>query len=202
MYYYFIGSKSKVVHLSNCAHMRDADRNRVSFFSSLESARKHGYRLCNHCAPINKFLNGHRAQLEAYCQQNGLLYRLEDGCICVQTPHSAWKIVMNGKTKKCIFLYHKNTYTTGDSGFVPGYHSQTVRRNSVLEYLEYINAHEAFRCKNPVAPMKQPVTPPQKGTKRWYKQQKRQQANQKRMAINQTLFLIEQISSKGESAYV
>lgn len=194
MYFYIIGCKAKVVHMQLCFHLRGKDKVRVGVFHTLEEARQQGYRLCNHCAPISRFLRGQNARLQQYCQQNGMLYRLVDGCITVQTPHSTWKIIVNGKTKRCIFLYHKNTFETGKAGFVPGYHSQAVRRDSILEYLEYINAHECYRRNNPVTPIKQTPPPPRKGTKRWYKEQKHQRYTQRKAAIKQTLALLGQIS--------
>ena len=197
MFYYSKNCKGKIVHYAHCCYSKMIEKQNIGYFSTLEEAQAAGYRVCNRCAPIRRFIRGEEKAINEYCQQNGMLYYLEDGCIIVKTPHSAWKIIIVGKSRKHIFLYHRNTHNSNEKSTVPGYHCQSVRKNTVLEYMEYIVAHEEYRYKKPLAPKKQSVTPPpQKGTKRWRKEQKHLQHVQRKENIRHTLYLIELLNSK------
>lgn len=216
MYFFSKKSSRKVVHHSNCRYCLKLESENKGHFATLEEANAVGYRLCNCCAPIAKYVRRDVKIMQSFCLEKGLLYYLYNGSITVETKHSKWKIIVAGK-RHSIFLYHKNKFEPGEGGIVPGYHSQSVRRNSVMEYLEYIAAHEDYRYRNPLkagrytaanlpqaasipaqtaAVLQQTKpTPPQKGTKRWKKEQARKKREEEHMQIRRVLSLIEQVSA-------
>lgn len=202
MFYYSKNSKEKIVHDSHCCCFKIMNKQNVRCFATLEEARAAGYRLCDRCAPINRFIRGNRKAINEFCRRNGMLCYLHDGSITIKAPFSMWKIILHEKTRKHIFLYHKNIYNSLGNSAVPGYHSQSVRRNAVLAYLEYIAAHEEYRQKNPLVPTRQSASPPRKGTKRWNKEQRRLENMRRRDAIHRTLYLIDQVSSEKKRAYI
>ena len=87
------------------------------------------------------------------CMENFITCFLQGKSLVIETPVSTWKIITNGR-KKSMFLYHRNEMEKDviddPNALVPNYHSQSCRRNTIVEYLEYIIAHDFYREKNPV----------------------------------------------------
>ena len=134
MYYYSKKSSSKIIHQQNCRHVARLDEGRTGQFQTIEYAQYLGYCMCKCCAPIIGYLKKEEEEMQQYCLKNGLAYFLSDGCIEVITPESKWKIITNG-TKNRMFLYHGNTFEKDTKSMVHGYHSQAVRRDTILQYL-------------------------------------------------------------------
>lgn len=108
----------------------------IESFHTREEARDKNYHLCKYCAPMGKYYRAEFSKIKGYASENGLIFDYYDNSISVCTPYSQWKIIVSGR-KKGIFLYHKNIYRkSADNSLVPGYHSQAVKRKSIVEVRE------------------------------------------------------------------
>lgn len=191
MYFYSKKSHNKIVHLNNCSYVLHMDRESKGQFANLEEAREAGYQLCKCCAPISKYYKSEYFKIKEYAAKNGLAFYLNDGVLIIQTPYSKWKIITNGH-KNYIFLYHKNTYKKcRENTLVPGYHSQSVRRSTIMGYLKYIVEHDNYRLNNPEYHGPVYVEPPRKGTKRYKKEKKRERKRERYQSVMRVLALIE-----------
>lgn len=169
MYYYSKKSHNKIVHLSHCTYFQHMNHDEIGTFGRMDEATSAGYRICKCCAPIRKYYKEEYYKIKDYASKNGIAFYLSNGEFIVQTPYSKWKIITNGR-KNYIFLYHKNIYSKNiDKSLVPGYHSQAVRRNTIMGYLQYIVDHDNYRLKNPIYHGPVYVEPPRRGTKRYRK---------------------------------
>lgn len=148
MVYASIKSREKVFHLPHCKIHTRINRNYRITFDTPNQARAAGYRMCNCCSSMGMRLRKEQAAIDAFCEKNDLRYLLWDGDLMIQAPNSDWKIIVSGRNKK-MFLYHKNKFRSpsDDASMIPGYHSQAIRHNSILGYLEYIVSHDEFRQK-------------------------------------------------------
>lgn len=167
MMFYSKNSGSKVIHNNHCSYFKRMNHKNIGTFVSIEEARGAGYHLCKHCAPMWRYYSKEYYRIKAYAAKKGMALDYVDGEIIVQTPYSSWKIIVNGQ-KNHIFLYHKNTYgrCPNKRDLVPGYHSQSVRRSTLMEYLEYIAEHDAYRLKHPEIEKYTAEAQSQKGTTR------------------------------------
>lgn len=189
MYYYSKRSSRRIVHIDTCRYYHKFSEKNIGCFYTLEDANAAGYYMCKCCAPIRKFLRGNEGVLNEFCQKNGIAYYLDNNEIIVEAPYSKWRIrILPNGTK--IVLYHQNTINLFAWGEVPGYHKQNVFRHSVIEYLQYIVEHEAYRRHNPILiPLK--VEPPRKGTKRWKREQERLKKEKRKEQISRVMQLFE-----------
>lgn len=148
MVFYSIKSTEKVFHLPHCKIRQRMNKEYEQHFDTPEEAREHGYRMCNCCSPVGSRLRKEQVAVNQFCQENGVSCRQEDGQLHIRTPHSKWRIIVNGKAKK-LFLYHKNSYEKPERipSIVPGYHSQAIRCDSIMGYLQYIVEHDTFRVR-------------------------------------------------------
>ncbi len=176
--------------------------NKIRYQNAAE-ARGAGCRVCKCCAPIRAYVEKQRNEIEEYCQQSGIswLINYREGCLMVATYCSDWKIIVNGK-EDYIFLYHKNFHNRGVNykDPVPGYHSQKCRRNNILDYLEYITKHDAYRIGNPgqgkCGERKERHFP--KGSHKYCTQQKQKKKEEKKRSIARVLQLIDAIHNERE----
>jgi len=146
--FYSKKSNEKVFHLSHCNIARRIRKDYKLKFDDPETARQAGYRQCNCCSLVGMRLRREQKAVDQFCQENGVSYRLEDGQLHVCTPRSKWRIIVSGKANK-LFLYHKNSFQKHEKipSIIPGYHSQAIRCKTIVEYLDYIVQHDAFRLK-------------------------------------------------------
>ena len=198
MFYYSKNSRRKVVHTSRCFWMDRISPERLGAFSTLDEARRQGYRLCRCCDLVGRMYRAESPRLDAYCQEMGMSIRCCPGCVQVVAPHSLWKIILS-EDGGAVQLYHGNTYNKGETGPCPGYHQQKVKRGSLAGYLEYIGQHEDYRRRHPLPPAKGTPAPPPKGSKNYRKLQKKRQKREKRRAADRVLWLIGQLAAQGEA---
>ncbi len=146
MMFYSKKSKNKIIHNCNCSYLKRMNQSYIGKFESIKEARYAGYHLCKHCAPMWKYYSKEYFKIKEYAENQKMFFEYVDGEIIVQTPYSNWKIIVNGQ-KNFIFLYHRNTYgrLTNKKELVSGYHSQSVRRNTLIEYLMYIAEHDMYK---------------------------------------------------------
>lgn len=163
----------------------------IESFRTREEAKDRNYHFCKYCSPMVKYYRAELLNIKNYASENGLIFDYYDNSISIRTPYSQWKIIVNGR-KKDIFLYHKNIYGKSfDNSLVPGYHSQAVRRKSIVEYMKYIVKHDRYRLQNPSyhRPLADESVKP--GTKRYKKLVKKQKKQERYDGIMRTLALID-----------
>ena len=199
MYYYNKKSSRKIIHSMFCFHVANTDLDDIGWFESLNEAYEHGYRLCRKCSPIATHYRKELDSIISFSQINGVAVYLHDKFIGVTSPSSKWKIVPCSYGQS-IELYHKNTFKTeqDDYSAVPGYHYQSVIKESIIDYLDYVVQHDAFRRFNPVKPPKNKTTPavkpaPRKGTKRYQKAQKHAKRVARSQSIKNVLSIIDSL---------
>lgn len=191
MYFYSKKSHKKIVHLSHCSYFQYMSHESIGKFENIEDAQTAGYRICKCCAPISKYYRKEYYKIKDYAAKNGIAFYLNDGALIIQTPRSKWKIITNGN-RNYIFLYHKNIYNKGkDKSLVPGYHSQSVRRSTIMGYLKYIVDHDNYRMKNPEYHGPVYVEPARKGTKRYKKEKTKERKRERYQSVMRVLALIE-----------
>lgn len=139
-------SSSKVVHYSHCHHIKGRKQDIRGTFDTLEEARRAGYRLCKCCAPMAKFYRKEVRDLVKFAAENGLSFCYEDGMVDIQSPYSRWKVVVVGKLRKKLAIYHKNTQVRKKEKptMIPGYHSQAFRADTILDYMKFVLSHDAY----------------------------------------------------------
>lgn len=144
-------SANKIVHTTNCRYVKMMPNKNKKYFHTLKEAAEAGYVQCKYCAHIEKYLRREDKALDSYCRPNGVYYYFNpaDGAIDVISRTGKWKIIVNGQ-KHFIWLYHKNNHGANPNDLVPGFHSQKVRRSSLMGYMEYIVAHDQYRTENPL----------------------------------------------------
>lgn len=191
MLFYSTKSHNKIVHASHCPYLRRVNREDKGKFEDLDEAIGNGYRMCKCCSSISRHYRKEYNKIKKYACENGLVFYLENSTIIIQTRYSNWKIITKG-AKKHMFLYHKNVYKNNSiKQAVQGYHSQSVRRNTILEYMEYIVDHDKYWLKNAKTSGPVYTEPARKGTKRYRKEKTKEQKNQRYQSVMRVLALIE-----------
>lgn len=150
-------------------------------------------------APIWKYYQQEEDAIMDICMENFITCFLQGKSLVIETPVSTWKIITNGR-KKSMFLYNRNEMEKGviddPNAMIPNYHSQSCRRNTIVEYLEYIIAHDFYREKNPVKYSVKNKANSQKGTKRHKKEMKKAKRREKRHETKRVMELIEQLGQE------
>lgn len=148
MVFYSKKSNEKVFHLPHCKIAHRIRKEYKLKFDDPTTARQAGYRQCNCCSPVGMRLRKEQKAVDQFCQENGVSYRLEDGQLHIRTPRSKWRIIVSGKANK-LFLYHRNSYQKQEKipSIVPGYHSQAIRHKTIVDYMDYIVQHDAYRLR-------------------------------------------------------
>lgn len=197
MYFYSKKSSNKIIHIDPCFHIRRLDAADIGWFSSLPEAYEQGYRLCKCCNPLVRQYRVECAEILEYCRKNGLSVFLTNRYISIHSIGSIWRIALDQTND--LVLYHRNDFETDNDHLsqIKGYHLQRdVRRNSIMEYLDYIVDHDYFRMLHPVhIPKKKgEAPPPRKGTKRYKSAQRKIKRDERVQAIKNVLDLIDSLS--------
>ncbi len=192
-------SRNKIVHTQECRYVKMMPDNNKKYYRSLQEASDAGYVQCRYCAYIKKYLKGNERDLEKYCRLNGVYFYFNpsDGSIDVISKSGKWKIIVNGQ-KHYIWLYHKNNHGCNSEDFVPGYHSQKIRCNTLQGYMDYIIKHDQYREEDPLYENQKHNTV--KGSKKWKKQKKRADRIRRTQSIRYVRTLIDNIAL-GNIAY-
>lgn len=194
MLFYSRKSSRRVTHLADCHYWRGTKKDAVGTFQTLQDAQAAGYRLCRCCAPTGKCYRRESRAINAFCADYGVACRYYGDMLQIVTPYSKWRIQNNNRVDGLSF-YHRNTENRPDSiSPIPGYHDQRVRKDTILEYLQYIVDHDAYRIVHPLRQKPTPKPAPQKGTKRYRKALKRQKRLAHRQETRRVLELIDRLS--------
>lgn len=154
--------------------------------------------MCNVCEtdflPIESYLNMEKKELDSYCRDNGLYYRLnsEKSTLDVISKSGEWKIVVDGD-ENLIRLYHRNHHWTKERSLILGYHRQYISSDTLMGYMKYIVNHDMYREENPL--YKHLVdSKTVKGSKRWKKNQQKAERVRKSRRIRYVNAILDSIS--------
>lgn len=172
MCYIYGKSNNKIVHTPECRYVKMIQEKNRKYFYNAKKAFDAGYVQCKYCAPIKGYLDREEKKLEQYCRANGVYYYFNsaEGCLDIISKSGKWKIIVNGQ-RYFIWLYHKNSNGPQEGEFVPGYHSQKVRKSTLMGYMEYIVKHDQFRDREPLYDHRYHI--PSKGSKEWKSDKRR-----------------------------
>ena len=148
---YYASKTGKIVHTDACRYVHMIPAKKMRVFNIYEQAASAGYVRCKYCCQMRKYWGKDRKELAEFCESNGISYEFNraEGCVDVKSKQSKWKIIVYGKNHS-LFLYHKDVWKNKKPKFINGYHSQKVRENSILGYMQYIAGHDSFREENPL----------------------------------------------------
>ena len=188
-------SSNKIIHYMDCRYIKMIPTKNRKYFYTMEDASESGYVQCKYCSYIGKYINKEKKMLEHYCIPNGIHYYFNaaDGSLDVISHSGKWKIIVNGQ-RHFIWLYHKNKFGNRPNELIPGYHSQSVRRTSLMGYMKYIVDHDRYRDDNPLYERQRHVNTI-KGSKKWKKDQKRAERMRRKQSINYVINMLEEIAA-------
>lgn len=184
-------SRNKIVHSMDCRYVKMIPKGNQICFKSVGEAIQSGYSRCKYCGPyILTYINREKEQLEQYCKANGIAYFYNSryGSIDVISKSGKWKIIVNGRQHQ-IWLYHKNTNKRSSVGMIKGYHSQKVRCDSLMGYMNYIVEHDHYRDKNPLYEHQMHPNSPV-GSRKWKSDQRRAKEVRRARSISYVMDLL------------
>lgn len=190
--------RKKVFHNAGCRCVSRIKECNKRVFKTKEEARAAGYTECSCCSIMGKHYNKERNAVEAFCKEHSIQHFYYDNVLYfISSEDTAWKIVQGGKSSTAFFLYHESIkgqmYVRRNTSYLNRkYHSQKVRRRSILAYLEYILAHDVYMKG------KEYVIPDRKfsssGSKKAKKAAKKEKKIQRKKSIKRTIWLINNLS--------
>ena len=144
-------SRNKIVHHLGCRYIKIIPMQNQRHFSSFKEAAEAGYVQCKYCAGIEKYLREENKVIRNYCVSHGIYYAFNasDGSLDVISHSGKWKIVVE-KYPNVIGLYHQNNNVIRKRDFVPGFHKQNARFDTLMGYMSYIVDHDIYRFNNPI----------------------------------------------------
>ena len=193
MYTYSTSHGEKIFHSADCTYAGRIKIKNRNYVTTKKEARERGYRMCNCCAPIARYLKKEQKEIEAFVRKHNLKLRLYDGELHVESGAAVWKIVTE-EGKWGISLYHGNRerYNTlrWENGMLQHhYHKQgDITSNSILEYLKYIYKHDCWRSSQMEEYRKLP-----KRTRKQRKRYKEEKKRSDRSAVSRVLNLIDRM---------
>lgn len=141
----------KVFHTSQCEKVQDIISKTV-FFLEAEALKEH-YHYCPLCAPVMTYYYQDEQNIDNFVKDYQLSFHFndEDGTIDVMTKYSCWKLYASDRG---LHLYHHNEFATDfdEATKIKDFHRQHVHKERIIEYLQYIISHDAFRKNNPYEP--------------------------------------------------
>lgn len=188
---YSTRSKDKIVHLPHCGVIRRIDKKNRRSFESLETARKHGYRMCCCCSTFARKYRAEQNEIELFCKENQLMFAVKNNNAHIISRHDCWRIIVDDKQK--LALYHKNTDRSriGINSIVPGFHYQDVQSKTIMGYLKYIAEHDFYRDEHPCTERIKITA--EKGTKRYRKELKEKKRQNRIAEVIRVQALIEEL---------
>lgn len=116
-----------------------------------EKKLKHkGYTLCRCCSYLGQDYRKDKLKIEKFVKDNHMKVWFEKNEFHIETSIAAWKVVDPGN-RDYFLLYHSNDevyrWLKREQGkILHHYHFQgDVRKDSILEYMEYIKKHDEWR---------------------------------------------------------
>lgn len=148
----YIGDiEKKIFHTSQCEKVKEINH-QTFFFLEAEALKEH-YHYCSNCAAVMAYYHQDRQNIDNFVNDYHLSFHFnnQDGTIDVMTRYSRWKLYASSRG---LSLYHHNEFATDfdESTKIKDYHRQHVHKESIIDYLQYIISHDAFRKNNPYEP--------------------------------------------------
>lgn len=193
MYTYSTSHGEKIFHAAGCTYSGRIKIKNRNCFATQQEAREHGYRMCNCCAPIVRYMKKEQKEIEDFARKHGMKMHLYDGELHIESGVVPWKIVVN-EGSKGISLYHGNRERYSTLEWKHGmlqhhYHRQSdITGSSILEYLNYIYKHDRWRSSQIEEYRKLP-----RRTKNQKKQYQKEKKKADKYAVSRVLNLIDLI---------
>ena len=191
MYTYSTSHGEKIFHAASCTYSGRIKIKNRNYFLTQQEAREAGYRMCNCCAPIIRYMKKEQKEIMDYARKHNMKLCLYDGELYIENGAGQWKIV-TGEREKGIWLYHGNRerYNTleWNNGMLQHhYHRhEDIRSGYILGYLKYIYKHDRWRS-NQIEKYRK--LPKQTKNQRWRYQKEKKKAD--RHAVSRVLNLID-----------
>lgn len=182
-YLYSIKSRSKVLHVDGCHHLRYTAVHEIGKKCSLGKALSKGFTLCKHCMTVqNRFAMRYIRCYDSYGKHN-YTYTCGKDYLDIITGKGSWRVIY-AQNNPVLELYHQNkeARATDVSSRIPGYHFQHVREYEFDEIFTYIRQHDG-----------KVSLPPPKSSKRYKAFQKKIKQQQRREAIDNVNRLIDSL---------
>ncbi len=148
MVFFSTKSRQKIYHQPHCVVRKRINRAYEKWFPSSEASQESEYHMCSYCSLAGMMLRKEKTEVDNFCQEKSIIYRMNDGMLYLSTANSDWVVTEEGSPRR-IQLYHKNTLEKLEEapGSVPGYHPQNARVKTLMEVLWYIVGHDNYREK-------------------------------------------------------
>lgn len=195
MYVYINDISSHIYHMVNCQHLSKTSIDRISSFENIGECEAHGYKICKHCAPLKKYYDTEKDEIERICLSNGIWFHNQIAFFYIDTVKSQWKIIFNESSNR-LQLYHQNLWSNRDSSVIPEYHLQDASSRTVCGFLKYIISHDQYRQKNPVYIPETKSANLKRGSKSWKKRIKKRKKRNKARAARRVVRMIESMQSE------
>ena len=95
---------------------------------------------------MNQLYTQEMPALAQLCRQAGLTCRLEGEMLRVDTGCSSWYVCLHAHSGRLVLLHRSVYRPDGLYTKTPHYHAQKFSSYDLLETLEYIAEHDAWRC--------------------------------------------------------
>ena len=145
-------SHRKIAHFPGCRRLSRVSGENIRAFNSFNEATGSGYNLCNCCTPVLQQYKEQKKEIDAFCWENGLKLKLQDGILHIISRHDFWRVIPDDVYNAFILL-HKSTHVrkTRSDGLAafPEFHRQYIEETTLLGIMEYINRHDTFRDEHP-----------------------------------------------------
>ena len=163
MYTYSTSHGEKIFHAASCTYSGRIKMKNRNYFDTKQEAREHGYRMCNCCAPIVRYMKRERNEIERFARKHNILY------------HGNRERYNTLEWKHGMLQHH--------------YHRQNdVSKGTILEYLDYIYKHDCWRSNQIEEYRKLP-----KQTRNQRKRYKKEKNKADRYAVSRVLNLIDRM---------
>ena len=148
MYKYIYSTKGNVYHRRGCKYVQmiNEEYKKEGVASSL---KKKGYCKCKYCSTLAFKFKSEKHVIDKYCEDNNLIYRVDDELLLVQSEIASWLIKYDDKNEEFI-LFHGNRCPEDvelKKLLSKDYHRQKSAKTSktLMGFLIYIKDHDNYR---------------------------------------------------------
>ena len=119
MYTYSTSHGEKIFHAASCTYSGRIKMKNRNYFDTKQEAREHGYRMCNCCAPIVRYMKRERNEIERFARKHNMKLHVYDGELHVEFGVVPWEIVVRmrpGKSFCTMAIASATTLWSGSMG--------------------------------------------------------------------------------------
>ena len=84
MYTYSTSHGEKIFHAASCTYSGRIKMKKRNYFDTKQEAREHGYRMCNCCAPIVRYMKRERNEIVRFARKHNMKLHVYDGELHVE----------------------------------------------------------------------------------------------------------------------